>query len=386
MENKPLKFDCKKFLGNISEKECSPGRYRDCKNCPQLLKPSTKSTQKKPAIHRNQHPKQKETIPLQKETKRLSTYEADFFSWDNSYCVAFEEKKGKKICRPGLYPVCNKCLKSKKPLRSESIKSSLSKILKVGELNKKTMSQLEECYWIVIASKSFDEKPKSSKIKAELKLVLDNAQAYAESLKNLTQMGEYHLEKELWKQDEIPAELKMALAEARKNNLEEEHYPEQLGGLKPCPECGKEFENIQDHIDHIKQCHPERERQITKNSTKDDMDLIERSLSDTCRICAAADKAIRKQPDVLEKGGRPIKIALKECVTKLSVIYFETTGEQPKSYYDKRSKSYKGSFCEFTQLFLSMVLKNPPTNSAIGQIIKEIYNIKKANSSPTPLR
>jgi hypothetical protein len=360
LKDKTQKFHCLKFWG-FAEKECSPGRYLDCKeDC----------SQKECAINRNQHTKQGETIPLQKKEKKFLSDE-DFFSWDTSYCLAFGEKKGKRTCRPRLFLFCDsECLQSKNSFKAESIKKALSDILKVTELNKKTISQLEECYWIIIA----DEKSRSSKINTALKDVKDNSIAFADSLKNLDNNSMYYLEKELWKQEKIPIELKMTLNNLRNNNLDEEHLREQSGGLNPCPECGKEFKNLQEHI---RKRHPDRVGQIINTPATDSIDLIERTLSDTCRICNAADKALSKLMEVKDKGGRPRNTALKECVSKLSIIFVETTGKQPKSSYDKRSKTYKGHFLEFTQTFLSIVLNNPPSNSAIGQIIKIVHNIQK---------
>ncbi len=362
MGNKPTTdeiIECPQFEWKISKSSCCPGKYPACKRC----RRNPKSTQK------------------QKSTQTI-------------YCRVIRQKIVKKRCSPGEHPNCAKCppiqhkaqyLVNQKvfPPFTENDFSKFEKILKVPRfsLSLTTISKLIDWKdYLIMETQTI--KPKKSEIKTDLQMVRDKAKSYAESLANLLNIplearpGRKSINKA--EKKDFGARINLLRREAVRYILEKELYPmEQSEGLKNCPFCEEEFENLPDHLS---KCHRGK---IVKNKvapTKEEIDFIERSYSDVHRVYLAADKAIKKQESLLDKGGRPKKVGLKIVIEKLSLIFIETTGTPPNSYYNKWT--YRGPFFKFVEVFIKRIfnqrtLRPPITNSALGQMIELVLNKQK---------
>lgn len=349
---------CLKHSGNIKKEECLPGEYRDCKNCPQFIKPSTESTKAKDkSSHRkNKSANQPETPPPKK-----------IIIEETLYCQVAQQGIVKERCVRVRYPGCKGCSrdlvseekikpKQRLTLATKFIEKDLSEFEKFLGLPKfglglNTIAQLNECKdYIIMAVKTMDTPTKRSEINAELEFVFDKAKDFLKILGNLSTASKFLLESELYR-------------------------PAQKSGLNVCPFCMENLKKISVK-DHIGQCHPDQVDMIKEASI--DEDLIDRCYSDTNRILLAAHKAIKRKKDFENKGGRPRSTGFKEGVYKLCQLFNTISNKTPSNYYSPRLKKYEGHLFKFVNFFILRISPlHAPSNYSLGQIIREIKAVTK---------
>jgi len=354
---------CYRHLGKIKKEECSPGEYRDCKNCPQVVQPSTESTKikEKPSQRKNRSGKKQASVPPQEEI-----IEKTF------YCRVAHQGIVKERCRPENYSECEGCTQTpvfeekinpleQVTLSSIFIENDLLKFEKLLDLpplslNLKTISQLNEFKdYIIMAYGTIDAKTKRSEIKNDLELLLKKAKAYLNILGHLSNSSKLILEQELYQQA-------------------------QQKGINACPFCMENLKKLSVK-DHLKQCHPDEVKKIMEAPM--DKDLIDQCYSDTNKILVAAHNALKKKKAIPDKGGRPRLTGYKEGIFKLCELFIQNSKKNPSNYYTPGLDEYEGHLFNFVEFFISRISPlHDTSNFSLGQIIKEFkYLPKKSKGS-----
>jgi hypothetical protein len=346
------KVYCQKFLEIIDIKICRPGLYQDCKNC-DVIKYSIdlKRNPSHQLIRKPKNPKTKSCKKSQKRKKLIID------------CRVARQGILEERCRFGKYPDCEGCPQTKREYDKNSLEPvTLSsnfneKDLLLFEellgipplsLNLKAIRQLNECKdYIIMACSTIDTKAKRLDIRNELESVLNKGKNFLELVGNLSHSSRFILEYEL-------------------------SPPSQNKGINACPFCMEILRNtsVKDHLRECK-CRPEVEF-YENNDMPGENDLIDRCYSDTSKILNAANRAIKKHQNLLDKGGRPRLTGYKEGIFKACELFIKNSNKNPSNYYSQGNDEYKGHLLNFIEFFISRVSPLPRhSNYSLGQIIKE---------------
>jgi hypothetical protein len=343
---------CHNLLEIIDIKSCRPGRYQDCKNC-DVIKYSIdlkRSTSHQP-IRKPKDPKTKSCKKSQKRKELIID------------CHVARQGISYERCRFGQYRDCEGCPQTKRKYDKNSLDPvSLSsnfneKDLLIFEellgipplsLNLKTIRQLNDCKdYIIMACGTIDAKPKRSDIRNELESVLNKGKSFLELMGNLSHSSRFILEYQL-------------------------SPPSQNKGINACPFCMEILKDtsVKDHLKECK-CRPEIEF-YENNVVPGEYDLIDRCYSDTSKIINAANRALKKHQNLLDKGGRPRLAGYKEGIFKTCELFIKNSNKNPSNFYSQGNDEYKGHLLNFIEHFISRVSPLPShSNYSLGQIIKE---------------